>query len=295
MNELNSYGVLEENVSLKKYNTYKIDSTAKYVFHPKNIDGILSFLSLAKEKNIPYFILGNGSNVILSDGFYEGVILKLDLFDDVSYNDTFVTVGAGKMINALAFEILNHGLQGLEWASGIPGTIGGCIFGNAGAYKISTFDYLKTVTYISETGKIVTKRKEEITHGYRTSFFKETGNTIILSAVFEFPKGNKEKSMEIIKNRFEKRKSSQPLDLPSAGSTFRNYAPDLPTWKFISALNLKGKQIGGARVSDKHANFIVNVGGATGKDIRDLIKLIKEEVQKEYQIDLILEQELKDW
>ena len=270
-------GKLEEFVSLKDKNTYRIDTTARYFYEPNDIEDLKSFLECAKENHWEYFVIGNGSNLILSDTMYPGIIVKLDSteFRNIEYHENKVTVRSGVMINKLSYDILDHGLSGLEWASGIPGSIGGCIFGNAGAYNSETFDFLESVTYLTKDGKCVTKKKEEISHGYRTTWFKEHPENIIVQATFVLPKGNKEESLELIKNRFERRKASQPMDKPSAGSVFRNPSPELASWKLIDEVGLKGYRIGDAMVSDKHANFIVNMGSATGKDIKSLIKLIK--------------------
>ncbi len=294
---LNAFGILESHVSLKPYNTYRIETFTKYLLHPRNKDELCSFLKNAKENKIPYFILGNGSNVILSDTEYPGVIVKLDEgdFTKIVIDDNHVTVGAGVMIQALSYEILDHGLKGLEWASGIPGTIGGCIFGNAEAYKVCTFDSLESVTYLDSQGKEITKFKNELSYGYRTSFFKEHPENIIIEATFCFEKGNKEESKLLIEDRKKRRFESQPLQYPSAGSVFRNPSAEMPSWRYIDGVGLKSYQIGGAKVSEKHANFIVNVGGATGKDIRDLIQLIREKVKEKYGVDLVLEQEQKSW
>lgn len=276
-------------------NTYKIQATTKYLLHPKIKENILSFLEYQKETKIPYFILGGGSNIILSDGEYRGVVVSLDLLNDIEYQGEKVIASAGVKIQSLAMDIINHGKKGLEWATGIPGTLGGCIYGNAEAYKVSIFDCLESVTFITPNLELKTLKKDELSHGYRTSYFKENQGNIILSATFCFPKGNKEESLAIIKDRKERRVSSQPLEYPSAGSVFRNPSPENPSWKIIDDLGLKGKRFGDAVISEKHANFIINVGNATGKDIRNLIKWIQEKVKKEKNIELKLEQEYKDW
>lgn len=293
--ELKKFGIVLENVSLKTYNTYRIEVTCKYMLHPIDYEGLIGFLKYAQKTNLKYFVIGNGSNIILTDDYYNGVIVKLDQFKKITYNNNLVTVGSGVMINFLAYDIISHGLSGLEWASGIPGTIGGCIFGNAEAYRVSTFENLKTVTYLTKDLEIKTENKENLTHGYRTSYFKENPENIILEATFSFPTGSKEESIALIKNRLERRLATQPLEYPSAGSVFRNPSIDLPSGKLIDDLGLKGKRINDAMVSVKHANFIINLGNATGKDIKNLIQLVQDRVKEEYQIDLILEQEYKSW
>ena len=295
MNELNQFGYLEEHVNLKKYNTYRINTTCRYMLHPDTTEKLQAFLKYAKTNHIPFFVLGNGSNVIFSDTEYEGVIIKLDKLQEIKYQGVEVYVTSGVMINSLAFQIIDHGLMGLEWASGIPGTVGGCIFGNAEAYKTSTFDCLKEVTFLDCDGEIKTLPKESISHGYRTSYFKENPGNIILSATFSLEYGDKKEAMMKIKSRQERRMATQPLNYPSAGSVFRNPSENVSSWQLITDAGLKGLQIGDAKVSELHANFIINVGSATGKNIRDLIEYIKEKVKEKYQVNLILEQEYKDW
>ena len=295
MKHLEQWGILEENVSLENLNTYKIKTKARYLLHPRTVKELQEFVSVAKKENWPFWVLGNGSNVILADTMYNGVIIKLDQFKKIEYNDNQVVVGAGVMINYLSKDIINHGLSGLEWASGIPGTVGGSIYGNAEAYNVSTFHYLKDVTFLNKNNEIVVLNKEDISHAYRTSYFKEKPGSIILEATFVFPDGDKEKSLWLMQDRLQRRLATQPLDYPSAGSVFRNPSKDLPSGKLIDDLGLKGFRIGDAMVSVKHANFIVNLGNATGKDIRNLIKLIHAKVEESYHIDLTLEQEFKDW
>ena len=295
MKKLSDFGILEENVNLKKYNTYHIDTNTRYMLHPTSVKELQEFLEYAKEQNIPFFVIGNGSNVVFSDTMYDGVIVKLDALNTITYHNNEVYVTAGVMINSLALQILDHGLVGLEWASGIPGTIGGCIFGNAEAYKISTFDCLKEVTFLNEKSEIKTLPKKSISYGYRTSYFKEHPENIILSATLSLEYGIREDALEKIQSRRERRVSTQPLELPSAGSVFRNPSVDMPSWMLIDGVGLKGYRIGDAMISEKHANFIVNVGSATGKNIRDLIEYSKRKVKEKYNVDLVLEQEYKDW
>lgn len=295
MKALSNFGIIEENVSLKDYNTYKIDTLARYLLHPKSISDLSLFLKYAREHKIDFLVLGNGSNIVLSDSAYPSVVIKLDHLKGINYNHHLVSAEAGVMINKLGYDLVDHGLKGLEWATGIPGTIGGSVFGNAGAYNMSTFDHLKTVTYLDYDGNMHILNKDEISHGYRTTAFKEKHLGIIVSALFEFEDGNKEESMALIMDRLQRRVSSQPLELPNAGSVFRNPSQDLPSGKLIDDLGLKGFRVNDACISEKHANFIVNLGHATGKDIRSLIQLVRDKVKNAYGIDLILEQELIDW
>ena len=194
------------------------------------------------------------------------------------------------MINKLSMELSKLGYKGFEWASGIPGTIGGCIYNNAGCYGSEISDNLIDVTVFCDN-KIYCLRKDELSFSYRNSTFKMNNKFVILKAKFKFEKGDPEELLDLIKVRTNKRIESQPLEYPSCGSVFRN--PDgFIAGKLIDEANLKGKCVGGAMVSNKHANFIINNGNATPEDIIKLINEIKNTIKKNYNIDLVLEQEI---
>ena len=199
------------------------------------------------------------------------------------------------MLPKVAIESINHGLKGLEWATGIPGTIGGSTVGNAGAYKSCMFDFIDSVTVLDENSEVKVLKKDDITYKYRHTNFKDNKNIIILDVVMNLEYGDKEGSLEKVKKRLEKRKETQPLDYHSAGSVFRNPEGDASGRIIEQEVGLKGKTIGGAKVSEKHANFIINIGNATGKDVKDLINLVHDEVLKKCGIDLIPEQEFVNW
>lgn len=283
---------IEENVSLKDYNTYKISSSTKYFIKVKSIQGLIDILKYLKEHSIPYFILGAGSNVILDD-YFNGAVIKLELLS-LSIEGKKVVAEAGVMMGRLAMESINHELSGLEWAINIPGTVGGSINGNAGAYNSEMFDYLTNIKVLDlNTLEVLDKKNSDFSYSYRHTNIKKL-NYVVLEGTFLLNSGNKEESLGIIKDRCERRKASQPLDMPSAGSVFKNPEGD-HAGRLIEACGLKGKRIGGAEVSSKHANFIVNTGTATSNDIKSLIKLVKEEVKEKFQVDLVLEQEIVDW
>lgn len=284
--------IIIENASLKNYNTYKIDAKSDYLIEVQSVQGLIDLLKYLNDKNIPYMILGNGSNVILDD-YFKGAIIKLSGLNYVNIANKKVTVGAGTMMGKLSMDTINENLTGLEWAINIPGTIGGSIVGNAGAYNSEMFDNLVSVKALDKTLKVVELPKDSFIYSYRHTNIKDLG-LIVLEATFILEKGNSAESKEIIKDRVRRRKMSQPLDMPSAGSVFRNPEGDY-AGRLIEAVGLKGKKIGDALVSDKHANFIVNTGSATSNDIKNLIKLIRSEVKKEFDIDLVLEQEIIDW
>jgi len=279
----------KEEVSLKNYNTYRVNTIAKFLVFPKTIEELQEIIKYLKDNNIKYFLLGNGSNIILSMDYYDGVIIKLDNFNSITYNDNLVTAGAGCSLIKLSLDTIEKGLTGMEFSTGIPGAVGASVAMNAGAYNSDLSQILKEITVLTPNNEIKTMKNEELTFEYRDSFLKRNKDYIVLSATFELEKGNTEEMKELVNERKQKRISSQPLDMPNAGSVFRN-----PEGTYAGALieeaNLKGYNINGAEVSIKHANFIVNKGGATGEDIINLIDKIQKEIKEKNNIELKLEQ-----
>lgn len=287
---MQEYGIILENVDLKKYNTYKIGGKGKCLIKPYNIESLKSLIIHLKENNISFFLLGKGSNVILPDEDYDGIIILLDNLNKMEINDNNIYVESGIILNQFISNLINNGLGGLENLYGIPGTLGGAIVGNAGCYGSKISDYLISVTYL-ENDEIKTITKEECNFEYRNSIFKKDKNKIIISAKFNCIKSNKEEMINKTKENMLKRKKSQPLEYPNAGSVFRNLE-NIAAGKLIDDLGLKNYNINGAYVSDKHANFIINKNNAKSEDIIKLIEIIKEKVQEKYNIKLILEQEI---
>ncbi len=287
-------GDVEVNAKLSKYTTYKVGGVAKIIVHPKNLDKLVELMEIINRENVKYFILGNGSNVLFSDKEYEGIIIKLDNFSDMEINDNLVRVGAGYSLVKLANEVSKLGLGGLEFASGIPGSIGGAVFMNAGAYNADMKSVVKSVKVLTPDLKVITLTNSEMDFKYRESFIQDNRGYICLEVILKLKHGDKEALQEVIKDRKLKRKKTQPLEYPSAGSVFRN--PDgLFAGKLIEDLNLKGYQIGGAKISEKHANFIINTGNAKASDIKEIIDVIKEKVKDKYNINLRVEQRLVNW
>ncbi len=274
---------------LTKYNTYRVNSVCHALVFPKTIKELKEVLSILKKYSIKYLILGNGSNVILPP-YYDGIVIKLSNFSECNIKGNEVVVGAGYMFNKLSSELSNMEYTGYEWAVGIPGTVGGCIYNNAGAYKMSMSDLLISVTVL-KNDEIIELSCNECNFGYRTSLFKEEKDYIILSCKLKLHKGNLDEIKSLISDRTKRRMETQPLNYPSCGSVFRN--PDnISAGKVIEEVGLKGYSIGGAKVSELHANFIINTGEATSEDIIKLINVIKDKVKNETDIDLILEQEI---
>ena len=287
--ELSKVCKILENENLKNYNTYKLECICSYVVFPNTVEDLKKVLSILKEYKSKWLVLGNGSNVILPS-HYDGVVIKLSNFNKCTIDENNIYVESGYMLNKLAQELSNKEYAGIEWATGIPGTIGGSICGNAGAYKSSMSDIIKDVT-ILDNDKVITLSNQELEFNYRTSILKNKKDLIVLSCNINLKKGNIDEIKKTIEERTLKRIETQPLEYPSCGSVFRN--PDgMATGKLIDDLGLKGYQIGGAKISEKHANFIINYNNATSEDIIKLIDLIKDKIKKNYNIDLVLEQEI---
>lgn len=280
-----------EDVNMKKYNTFRLETKAKYMCFPSSILELQELLTLIKKNKLKFFVLGNGSNVVLPE-YYDGVIIKLEKFNNSKFiSENILYVESGYMLNKLANEVTNMGFKGLDFAVGIPGTVGGSIYGNAGCYGSSMSEILIAAT-VFDGKKIITMTNEDFKFGYRTSILKEKHkNYIILSCQLRVSMGDREELLNQVKERMAKRMASQDLTHPSNGSVFRN-PEGLIAGKLIDDMGMKGTRIGDAMVSYKHANFIINDGKATSTDVVKLIKKVKREVKKHYNIDLVLEQEI---
>lgn len=292
--KINNIGRIEENVSLKKYTTYKTGGKARLIVYPRDIEKLVLLLKLLRNKKIEYKILGNGSNLLFSDLDYEGVLIKLNEFDNIEINGNRIKVGAGFSLIKLSRIAAKNSLTGIEFASGIPGTIGGAVFMNAGAYKSDMGYIVTSVKVLTPDLKIITMENKEMNFHYRTSFLKTHPDYILLEANIRLNYGKREAIEELMRERLKRRLDSQPLNYPSAGSVFRN-PKDMFAGELIENLGLKGMKKGGAEISEKHANFIVNKHNATSSDIKYLIDLAKEKVKEKYNVELIVEQEFVNW
>ena len=291
--KLDKVAEVEINADLKKYNTYRIGGIAKRVIHPYSLENVKGILEAIKDANEKYFILGNGSNVILPDEDYDGNIIMFDLLNKIEVDKEIneACVEAGVKLGVLNETLLKDEYISFYWANSIPGTLGGAIVGNAGAYNHEIFEYLISVTVLDKDYNLIELKKEDIEYGYRHT---NLNKYIVLQAKFNVEKGDVLETRELIKEQALKRMKSQPLNMPNAGSVFKNPEGD-SAGRLIDSLGLKGYNIGGARVSDVHANFIVNDGDATSKDIKDLIKYVQKEVYDNYKIELELEQKIVRW
>lgn len=292
MNELQKLTAspILEDVFLKDYTTYRVGGKALGLIAPKTVEELKNILKKLKEHKIKYKILGNGSNLIFNSRGYDGVIISLNEFQSLEMIGRYITVGAGYPLMRLAVKASLSGLSGLEFATGIPGTVGGAVYMNAGAYRSDMGYVVTSVKVLTPDGSIMELSNPELEFHYRTSFFQTHPGYICLEAKLTLQYGDKDAIMEVIQDRKKRRIETQPLDYPSAGSVFRN-PPGDSAGRIIESLGLKGMRIGDALVSDKHANFIINVGNATGEDIKKLILEIQKIVKEKTGIELKIEQE----
>lgn len=283
-------GKVLQDVSLVKYTTYKLNNKADYMVFPENIDDLIKLIKYLKENKIKHKIIGGGSNLIFKND-YKGVLIKLDNFNKLVIDDTKIKVESGYNLIKLALKVSKLGLTGMEFATGIPGTVGGAIFNNSGAYKSDMGYIVESITVLTPNLEIKKLYNKDLNFHYRTSYLKENENYICLDATIILKHGNKDEILSVIEDRKMRRLMSQPLEYPSAGSVFRNPLNNY-AGKLIEDIGYKGKSINGVKVSEKHANFIINENNATGLDVIKLIDEIKQEVKKKYNIDLVLEQEI---
>lgn len=287
-------GKVIEDVPLSLHTTYKVGGKASCFVYPHDTKKLIKLLKYIKKNNLKYKILGNGSNTLFSDKKYEGIIIKLDKFDNVDFKEHTIVVGAGYNLMKLSASAARRGLAGLEFASGIPGTIGGAVYMNAGAYKSDMGYIVKRVKVLTPDFKVITMTNRELNFHYRSSFFQKNTNYICLEATIGLKKGSKEEIQKVNKERKQRRLETQPLEYPSAGSVFRN-PEGLFAGKLIEDLGFKGLMKGGAQISNKHANFIINKKNAKATDIKELIEFTKEAVEDKYKVELKVEQEFVNW
>lgn len=289
---IEEFGEVLEKENLKKYSSFGIGGTVKYLVKPDSLVHLIGLINYLNNKEIKYIILGNASNVIIDDSYFDGAVIKLDNFNNIEFKENEVTVGAGVMLPVLTKKCLENGYTNLSFASMIPGQVGGSVVGNAGCYGDEIMNHVKSVKVLDKDGNVKVLSKNEISYGYRYTTLKD--KYLVVEVTFILEKGDIELAKKEIKERNQKRIDSQPLDKKSVGSIFRNPEGD-SAGRLIDALGLKGYQIGGAKVSEKHANFIVNEDGATFNDVIKLIDEIKELVKKDFDITLVCEPTIIRW
>lgn len=280
-----------KNEPMAKHTSFKIGGIADYFIKVTNIEELKGLLEITNKINIPITIIGNGTNVLVRDGGIRGIVIKLELnsfkIKRISSEDVLITVESGMTLAALAAIALKEEITGLEFLSGIPGSIGGSIRMNAGAYGGEMKDLVVKTRYMTHDGKIKTLELSKHEFEYRNSVFSKM-NVIIIDTTLKAKKGNKEEIQEKMNEYSASRKKAQPLEYPNAGSTFKRKEGIL-TAKLIDECGLKGFSIGDAEVSTKHAGFIINKGKATAKDVLELVEHIKTEIKKKFNIDVELE------
>ena len=270
---------------MKAHTTFKIGGAADLFITVQTVGDLRTAVIACRECGVPYMILGKGSNLLVSDDGIEGAVILPDgIFKELSVSGDTITCGAGVSLSKLCTVALENSLSGLEFAYGIPGTVGGAVYMNAGAYGGETKDVCTEVTYLTPDGAIGTYSADDLAFSYRSSIFKSNDN-IILSAKYTLTPDPQESIKARMDDFMERRRTKQPLEFPSAGSVFKR-----PVGAFAGTLieqcGLKGKSVGGAQVSEKHAGFIINAGGATCQDVMDLVKLVQVTVKAETGYDL---------
>ncbi|EYE88606.1 UDP-N-acetylenolpyruvoylglucosamine reductase [Fervidicella metallireducens AeB] len=269
---------------MKNHTSFKVGGPADILVTPETISEISNIIRLCNINNTPYFIMGNGSNLIVKDGGYRGVIIKLTSLNDITIEGNKLTAKAGAFLSKAAFEAYRNSLKGMEFASGIPGTVGGAVAMNAGAYGGEIKDIIESATVLDKGGNIIILSNEQLNLSYRHSVIHDK-DYIVVEAVFRLQEGNPEEIKLLMDDLNGRRVAKQPLNYPSAGSTFKR-----PTGyyagKLIEDAGLKGASYGGAMVSEKHAGFIINYDNASASDILNLIKKVQSVVKEKFNVEL---------
>lgn len=270
---------------MKKHTTFRVGGNADYFVVPQSAEEVKNIVALCKEVEMPFYILGNGSNLLVGDKGYRGVIIQIyKEMKDIQIDGDKVTAQAGALLSRIGAVTLEAELAGFEFAAGIPGTVGGAVVMNAGAYGGEMKDIIKSATVLTQDGEIITLNKVELELGYRTSVIAKKGY-IVLEAEYQLQKGVK----EVIRARMDELKvqrvTKQPLEYPSAGSTFKR-PEGYFAGKLIQDAGLRGFQVGGAQVSEKHCGFVINKDQATAADIIELMRQVSDKVMQEFGVKL---------
>ncbi|QVK17058.1 UDP-N-acetylmuramate dehydrogenase [Mycoplasmatota bacterium] len=270
----NNYKNVKYDEPLSKHTTFRVGGKARIVVTPRSKRKIINLILFLKKKEIPFKVFGNGSNILPSDKDYEGVVIKTNqALKYMKVKDEEVVVGAGYSLVKLAHDIIEYELEGLEFFGGIPGTMGGAIYMNAGAYNKETKDVVLEVLLINNQGELVIYTNKDLKYSYRKSILQKEQPLLIIEAKLKLKKGNKDNITDILKQRKVRRQQTQPLEYPSGGSTFRN-PNGINAYLLIDRAGLRGYVIGGAKVSEKHCNFIINYDKAKSKDVKDLVDYV---------------------
>lgn len=273
---------IDENMS--NHIHFKVGGPVDILLIPSKVSQVVETLKICKNENIPYFIIGNGSNLLVKDGGIRGVVIKLSNLLSIEVNGNIIKASSGTLLEDVSKKAVENSLTGFEFACGIPGSVGGAVFMNAGAYDGEIKNVIKEAEVLDRDGNIKVLSKEELELGYRTSKVMKD-NLVVISATFELTKGDKEKIRERVNELTEKREYKQPLEYPSAGSTFKR-PEGYFAGKLIQDAGLKGASLGGAAVSEKHSGFVINKDGATAEDVLNLIAHVQNEVKKQFGVEL---------
>lgn len=289
--ELN-IGKVKRNELLSQHTTMKIGGPADLFIEPSSLENIQKVMTFIKERQLPWRAIGRGSNLLVSDKGIEGVVIKLGSgLNHLSINESTITVGGGHSLVSLSTLISKKGLSGLEFASGIPGSVGGAVYMNAGAHGSDISKILTKAHILFEDGSIEWLSNDEMEFTYRTSVLQKKRPGIVLEAEFKLTMGDRTAIVSQMQKNKDYRKETQPWNFPCAGSIFRNPLPNY-AGKLIEEAGLKGFQIGGAKISEMHGNFIVNAGNATAKDVLDLIQYIKDKIEHLFGVKMETEVEI---
>jgi UDP-N-acetylmuramate dehydrogenase len=285
-------GKVTLNEPLAQHTTMKIGGPADIMVIPNGIDGVCKTLELVKKYNTKWTAIGRGSNLLVSDKGIEGVVIKIgEGLDHLQVEGTKVLVGGGYSLIKLATQLSRQGLAGLEFAGGIPGSIGGAVYMNAGAHKSDMSEILVRAHILFEDGTMEWLTNEEMEFSYRTSILQKKRPGIVLEAELELKEGNREEVIALMQKNKDYRRDTQPWNFPCAGSIFRNPLPNY-AGNLVERAGLKGHQIGGAKISEMHGNFIVNAGDATAQDVLDLIAFVKQTIKEQFNVEMQTEVEI---
>lgn len=277
--------IIKENIELAKHTSFKVGGKARYFAEPKNIEEFLFCKKFAKEHNISEFLLGKGSNLIIKDSGIDALCIKTTKMNEISLCGDYIEAYAGANLAKIGAVALENGLSGFEEIVGIPGTLGGAIVMNAGAYGAEISDILISSTYMDKDGNLIEIDKKSHEFSYRHSFYVDNPDFIIIKAKMKLRPSDKQAIKDRMAELRDARMSKQPLEYPSAGSTFKR-PEGYFAGKLVEDAGLKGFSIGGAKVSEKHAGFVINYNNATAKDILDLIEYIKKDVYDKFNVNL---------
>ena len=270
---------------MNRHTTFRVGGCADFFVMPRGVAEIQDVLSLCVQENMPYYILGNGSNLLVSDKGYRGLILQIfKEMNQIEVRSATVKAQAGALLSKIGAAAYEAGLTGFEFASGIPGAAGGAVVMNAGAYGGEMKDILESVTVITPEGELLTLSNEELELGYRTSIVARKGY-IVVEAIFRLQNGDKKEIRARMDELKQQRTSKQPLEYPSAGSTFKR-PEGYFAGKLIQDAGLRGFQVGGAQVSEKHCGFVINKHEATAADIAELIRQVSDKVKAQFGVEL---------